>query len=191
MRTQLQPKVSQMFELATQGMDTAMQAGTRLQDEAMRWWAAMFQETKTIQGSEPHFQPRMSEIVPGARKNVEQYLMLFDHRCHRILELMRRAWKTGQSRSYGEAQQRMLDLWQASLGALESETQEMVQVNSRVMKTLSEAAGHSFEVAARSAQSGSGQFVSSSPLSAIRKIDGSTLRGKQGHAASARSSKWR
>ena len=167
-----------MFDQATQALDTAMQAGARLQGEAIRWWSGIFQGARALPGKQRPTQNLMTEIIPGAQKNVDQYRMLFDHSYHRSLDLLRRALEASQCQSYGEAQRRMLDLWQASIGNLQSSAQELTQINTRVMQTWSEAAERNAPVATETARPGAQAAASASAKSATRQTVG-RARSKQ------------
>lgn len=92
-----------------------MQAGIRVQGAAMHWWSEMIQKAGTAQQAQRRARSLMLDLLPKAQKNAGQYLSLLSHNYHISMDLLRKAFAADQSTSYGEAQKRMLELWQASL----------------------------------------------------------------------------
>lgn len=135
MGTKMQSNMTELIDQAAQTFGTALQTGMRMQSEAARWWSDMFQEANPLQRLQHRAQGMMTEILPNAHQNAGQFFSWFDRGYHTTLELFSRAMDSSQSHSYFEAQRRMMELWQASLGIMRANVQAMTQLNGRMVES--------------------------------------------------------
>jgi len=111
-----------LFEQAVEALEASLQSGLKVQEEATRWARQMVESSATPEQWQAKAQEIITKALPQAQENVEQ------------------AFATAQVGTPAEAQQKMQDLWEASLAAMRENAQAMVQANAKAMEQWTEAA---------------------------------------------------
>ena len=83
-------------------------------------------------------QDSMREAIPTAQKNVEEALQVMNQNTRTSLELLQKAVDTSKSESLTDAQAKATEIWTDMLTALRTNTQAMLQANSRMMESWSD-----------------------------------------------------
>lgn len=135
MGTKMQSNVTELIDQATHTFGSALQTGIRMQSEAARWWTDMLQEAASLQHLQHRAQGMMSGMIPNAQQNVGQFLTWVDRSCHTTLDIFSTAIDNSQNQSYFEAQRRMMELWQTSLGIMRANMQAMAHFNGRMVES--------------------------------------------------------
>jgi hypothetical protein len=138
MRTKMQSNVTELFDQAIETFDSALRTGVRIQEEATKWWTDMINEADSLQELQMRTRVMMNEAMPAAQKSVDQAMKLIDRTYRTSLDLLKKAFETGQSESIYEAQMKTQELWEATLAALRTNAQAIVQVNAQAMESWAE-----------------------------------------------------
>ncbi len=133
MMATLQNDVSAMFEEAVKSFDTAVRSGVKIQQDLTKVWTDALAKIDPMSGIDARTQALLEEAVPTAQKSVEECLKLIDKASQTSLDLLKKAMTAGAVQSLPEAKARTQEMWEASLAALRSNAQAMVDANSRVL----------------------------------------------------------
>lgn len=138
MKGKMSPNVSEMFDQAVESFDTALRTGVKIQEEATRWWSGMLLETDSLEEMQQRMRIIMNDTIPLTRRNIEQYMMIFDRTYRSSMEMLKKAFEMSQSDSIATAQVKTQELWEASLAMMRNNAQMIVQLNSRAMEMWAE-----------------------------------------------------
>jgi hypothetical protein len=130
--------VSDWFHKATEAMDSALKTTAKFQEETMQWWAEMLGGSNSIQDWQKRAQSMAMEAIPTAQKSAEEYLHAIDQTYRTGLELLRKAFESGEVHSIEDLQGRVQHLWENTLGALRTNTQAFIQANTKAMESWAE-----------------------------------------------------
>lgn len=130
-----QKMMTDLFQQAVETFEAAVQTGVKVQEEATRWWTDALSEAGSLQEWQKKAQTIVSEAIPTAQKNAEEYMKLIDQNYHNSLDLLKRAFETGQSDSLAQAQAKTQELWEATLTTLRTNAQAIVQANARALES--------------------------------------------------------
>ena len=104
----------------------------------MQWWAEMMGGSNSIQDWQKRAQAMVVEAIPTAQKTAEEYVHAMDQAYRSGLDLLRKAFESGEFRSIEDLQVRIQSLWENTLGALRTNTQAFIQANTRAMESWAE-----------------------------------------------------
>lgn len=138
MKTKMQSNVSELFDQAIETFDSALRTGVRIQEEATKWWTDMINEADSLQELQMRTRAMMNDAMPAAQKSVDHTMKLIDRTYRTSLDLLKKAFETGQSESMYEAQLKTQELWEATLAALRTNAQAIVQINAQAMESWAE-----------------------------------------------------
>jgi len=133
-----QQMVTDWFHKAAETMDAALKTNAKFQEETMQWWAEMLGGSNSIQDWQKRAQTMASEAIPAAQKSAEEYMRAMDQTYRTGLDLLRKAFESGEFRSVEDLQGRIQSLWETTLGAMRTNTQAFIQANTKAMETWAE-----------------------------------------------------
>ena len=138
MATKSQTFVTDMFEQAVDTFDAAMKAGVKAQEEATKWWSDLLGDAGSVQDWQRKAASVAGDVLPAAQKNAEEYLHVLEQNARNSMELLKKAFETGQSESVADLQAKTQKLWEASLATLRTNTQTVVQANAKALESLTD-----------------------------------------------------
>lgn len=133
MMSTLQNDVSHLFEESLKSFDTAVKTGVKMQQDLTKVWADALAKVDPTGGIDARTQAVLDEAFPTAQKSVEECLKLIDKATQTSMDLMKKAISGGAVQSIPEMKARTQEVWEASLAALRTNAQAMVDANSRVL----------------------------------------------------------
>lgn len=131
-----QKVVSDMADNAIRNYEQAVRTGFKLQEEAVKAWSNLFNQTSAAQECQKGFNA-MTQIankaLPVAQRRLEEVLQLVEKNTRTGTELMRRAVDAAQSPVLGNGQNKWTELWTSSMAALRSNTEAMLEINAKAV----------------------------------------------------------
>jgi polyhydroxyalkanoate synthesis regulator protein len=127
-----------LLDQAVATFGDAMKAGVKFQEDIGRWWSDVLDQTAPVQTWQKRSREMVSEAIPAAQRNAEEWMKVVEQNYRRSLELMRRALETENPATVAEAQTRMQDLWEASMQVIRDNAQAMAQANLHMMEAWAE-----------------------------------------------------
>jgi hypothetical protein len=137
--------VSDWFHKAAEALDASLKTSSKFQEETMQWWAEMMGGSNSIQDWQKRAQAMAIEAIPTAQKSAEEYLRAMDQTYRTGLDLLRKAFESGEFRSVEDLQSKVQGLWENTLGALRTNTQAFIQANTKAMESWAELVRRSAE----------------------------------------------
>lgn len=128
--------MADMTDKAMKNYETALRAGLKLQEEAVRCWSNIFNQTATAQDWQKRFSNFTcitSEVMPLTQRRMEEVLDLMEQNGRTSAELMKKAVDAAQTPVPAESQAKWMDFWTSSLGAMRSNAEAISQINARAI----------------------------------------------------------
>jgi hypothetical protein len=125
--------VSKLFEEAIRNYELALKTGIQLQEESTKLWREVLTETPNPLEFQEKLDALATDAFPTLRKKMEESVELVQANTKTSMELFHKAVEVYQASSFKEGQGKVLDLWDASLGALRANVNTMVKTNTEII----------------------------------------------------------
>jgi hypothetical protein len=135
MAAKAEAAVSSMFEDALQTYNDAVKAGVKVQEEVGKWWSDAIDHAGPAEEWQKKSKAVLSEAIPAAQKNAEEWLKLVEQNYKRSLALLKKAWETDTDASTMRAKTQ--ELWESSLELVRDNAQAIAQANMKMMEVWS------------------------------------------------------
>jgi hypothetical protein len=128
--------MTDIAEKALKNYEQVVRTGLRLQEEAGRCITSMFTQTASVQDLHKpmtYFNSVANGVLPEAQKRMQEMLDLVESNTRTGVELMKKAVDAAQTPVIAESQSKWMDFWATSLGAARTNTEALLQINSRAL----------------------------------------------------------
>ncbi len=135
MKEQEKP-VTEMADKAMKNYEQALRTGLKLQEEAVKCWNHMFNQTASPQDWQKrftNFTAMTSEVMPMTQRRMEEMLDLMEKNSRTGAELMKKAVDAAQTPILGESQAKWMEFWTSSMGAARSNAEAITQISARAI----------------------------------------------------------
>ena len=124
--------VSGLVDEAMGTFNDAVKAGVKVQEEIGKWWSDALEQAGPADQWQKKSRAIISEAIPAAQKNAEEWLKLVEQNYKRSLGLLKKAWETDADASTMRAKTQ--ELWESSLELVRDNAQAMAQANMKMME---------------------------------------------------------
>lgn len=131
-------KMTPMTELADKALknyEEAIRTGLKLQAETMQNLTNSFSQAvpsaNDWEKAFNRFASMASNAMPAVEERVEEVLELTEKNGRLGADLMRKSFEASQCTGIGDSQQKWVDVWATSLGAIRANTDALTQINAR------------------------------------------------------------
>jgi len=131
-------KMTSLFDQAVQTCGDAIKASVKIQEDVARWWGDVLDQGGAMQAWQKRSRAIMSEAIPAAQKNAEEWLRLMEQNYRRGMDLLKKALEPEQAGSATDVRARTQELWEAAMEAVRDSTQAMAQANMKMMEQWAE-----------------------------------------------------
>jgi hypothetical protein len=124
--------VGNMFDEAMTTFNDAVKAGVKVQEEIGKWWSDALDQAGPADQWQKKSKAILSEAIPAAQKNAEEWLKLVEQNYKRSLALLKKAWSADADANTMRAKTQ--ELWESSLEMVRDNTQAITQANMKMME---------------------------------------------------------
>ena len=142
--------IPDMAEQALKNCEQALRSGLKFQHQAGQWWTNMLDQGASIEDWQKRFSSftnLVNGFRPTAQKRVEEVLDLMEKNSRAGADLCKKASEAAQTPGIAESQAKWMEVWTSSLGAVRSNAEAAVQINSRAMEAWIEFAQKNADLA--------------------------------------------
>lgn len=135
MKEQEKPVVD-MADKAMKNYEQALRTGLKLQEEAVRCFNHMFNQTASPQDWQKrftNFTALTNEVMPLTQKRMEEVLDLMEKNSRNGAELVKKAVDAAQSPVPAESQAKWMEFWTSSMGVARSNAEAITQISARAI----------------------------------------------------------
>lgn len=125
-----------MADKAMRNYEQALRTGLKLQEEAVRCWGNMFNQTASTQDWQRRFTnltAMTSEMMPLTQQRMEEVLDLMEKNSRTGADLMKKAVDAAQTPVPAESQAKWMEFWTSSLGAARTNAEAISQISAKAM----------------------------------------------------------
>ena len=130
------PRVSEVTDKAMKNFEHALRTGVKLQEEAARCWTTVLNQSTSAhdwQKQIANYTNVANGVLPATQKQIEGVMDLMEKNTRTSVELIKKAIDAAQSPSPTESQNKWLDVYTSSLGAVRSTTEAVAQLNAQAI----------------------------------------------------------
>jgi hypothetical protein len=124
---------SEMLDEGWKNYEQALRSGLKYQEEAGRWWTRMFGQAASPQDFQKQLNLISSDLIPAARKSLEDCLEVLDQNSRTGVDLMKKGLDAAQSLNHEEKTAKAAEFWEGSMKSLKANTQAMIDINTKAM----------------------------------------------------------
>jgi hypothetical protein len=135
MKEQEKPVID-MADKAMKNYEQALRTSLKLQEEAMRCFSHMFNQTPYPQDWQKrftNFTALTSEVMPLTQKRMEEVLELMEKNSRTSAELVKKAVDAVQTPVPAESQAKWMEFWTSTMGVARSNAEALTQISARAI----------------------------------------------------------
>jgi len=128
--------VTDMADNAIKNYEQTIRTGFKLQEEAVKAWSNLFNQTGAAQEYQKGFAAVTqiaNKVLPLAARRMEEVLQLVEKNTRTGTELMRKAAEVAQSPILSNGQNKWTELWTSSMSAMRSNTEALLEINAKAV----------------------------------------------------------
>jgi hypothetical protein len=122
-----------LFDQAVKNYEVALKAGLKLQEDSLRMWTGLLNQTAAPQDAHKRAKTLVEDIIPQTQKTIEDNLKLMEQSSRTTLDLLKKAAAAAQATTMQDAQSKFLNLYEASLNAVRDTTVAFTQANAKAV----------------------------------------------------------
>ena len=126
-------RASEMFDDAISTFNDAIRSGVKLQEEVGKWWSDALEQNNPLDDLQKKSKAVLSEAIPAAQKNAEEWLKLIEENHKRSLALLKKACET-ETTDPARIRAKTQELWESSLALVRDNVQAIAQANVKMME---------------------------------------------------------
>ena len=132
-------------DLFRQAMDTfqsAIRTGVKIQEESTKRFTEMLRDFGSPMEWQKNTQSMMNEAIKATQKNIDESIRLMNHNAQAAMGLWQKAFenRSKQQQFQEEGAAGGEELWESALGVLRTNTQVILQANTRVLESWAQLA---------------------------------------------------
>ncbi len=142
--------VSDMAEQIVSNYEQALRSSIKMQQEAVQCWSKWFNQSAPAEDWQrrvTRFTHLVNQYVPENEKRVEELVDLMQANTRTGTELLKKVADATQTPMTSEGQNKWLEVWTSSMGAMRSSYERFMQIGGRAMDSWMDFAQKSSEMA--------------------------------------------
>ncbi len=130
---QTPPNLNDLFKQAVETFQTAVRTGAKLQEESTHRFTALLRDFGSPLEWQKNTQQMMTESIEATQKGIEESIRAINQNAQTAMTMMQKAFETRPVN--GAPEVKAEELWDAALGALRTNTQVVLEANSRLVES--------------------------------------------------------
>ena len=133
-------EAQKLFEQAVETFEAALKSGARIHEETVQRISELFSQTMSAEVWSQKSREMADQIIPSIRKNLDEAVTMMNTNAKASVDLLTKAFAAAQAQKLPEAQDRTRELWETALTTWRTNTQAMINANTKMLETWSEMA---------------------------------------------------
>jgi hypothetical protein len=144
MANEMTNTLTDLFKQATETFQSAVQTGTKLQQETLKAWTGPVCAEVCGDDIRDRGRKMSEESIKLMQRNLDESTRLLDTQCKQSLDLLRKAFDSAKGGEKADLFEQTRNMWQDSLDALRGSAQHMAKANSQFVENWSNFLTQSF-----------------------------------------------
>ena len=128
----------EVFHEAMRSYEKALKAGIQLQEESVNLWKDVLSKLGSPEELQAKLEAMRAEAFPKARERMEEWVETFNRTSKQTIDLFGKTLSVYQATSVPDAQRRVQDLIESSLGALRVNVHSALNTNAKIVASWKE-----------------------------------------------------
>jgi hypothetical protein len=128
----------EVFHEAMRSYEKALKAGIQLQEESVKLWKDVLSKLSSPEELQAKLEAMTVEAFPKSRERVEDFAETFNRTSKQAIDLFGKTLSVYQATSVTDAQRRVQDLMESSLGALRVNVHSALNTNAKIVASWKE-----------------------------------------------------
>jgi len=128
----------EVFHEAMRNYEKALKAGIQLQEESVNLWRDVLSKLGSPEELQAKLESMTVEAFPKARERMEDFAETFNRTSKQTIDLFGKTLSVYQAASVPDAQRRVQDLIESSLGALRVNVHSALNTNAKILASWKE-----------------------------------------------------
>jgi hypothetical protein len=141
MSTATQPNMSEMFQSALEQFESALKNGVKIQEESIKFLTSWAKDPPMMQDWTQRTQSAVTEMMSAAPQRWEETMRMMNEQAKSAMDLLHKAFEVNQSTNLPEAQGRLGELWEMTLGVMRNNIHSLLKTQSQAMRRWEEMVG--------------------------------------------------
>ena len=129
---------AQVFHDAMRNYEEALKSGIKLQEESVNLWKDLLTKLGSPEELQAKLEAMRAEAFPKARERMEECVETFNRTSKQTIDLFGKTLSVYQATSVTDAQRRVQDLIETSLGALRTNVHSALNTNAKIIASWKE-----------------------------------------------------
>ena len=129
---------TEVFHDAMRNYEAALKSGIQLQEESVNLWKDLLTKLGSPEELQAKLESMTADTFPKARERMEEFLETFNRTSKQTIDLFGKTMAIYQATSVTDAQRRMQDLIESSLGALRVNVHSALNTNAKIIASWKE-----------------------------------------------------
>src|SRR5215475_13648022 len=128
----------EIFREALRSYEKALKSGIKLQEESVNLWKDLLTKLGSSEELQAKLEAMRAEVFPQARERMEECVATFNRTSKQTIDLFGKTLSVYQATSVTDAQRRVQDLIETSLGALRTNVHSALNTNAKIIASWKE-----------------------------------------------------
>lgn len=127
---------AELAEQAIRSCEEAIRLSMKLQAETLECWSQLLKQSAAFSDWQKCYTRLSSAItstLPALERQFTELMTLTQENTRRSAELLRKTMEASQAANLSESQQKWMEVWTSSLGAIRANTEAVTQANGRAL----------------------------------------------------------
>jgi polyhydroxyalkanoate synthesis regulator phasin len=139
--TQTQSNLGELYHSALEQYESALKTGLKIQEESIKLWGTWAKHPPLMPDWTQKAQTAVLDTLSSMPQRFEESMRLLNEQSQRAMEMLHKGFDVSRSTNVAEAQEKVHELWEMSLGVLRNNMHSLLKAQSQAMQKWEEAAG--------------------------------------------------
>jgi hypothetical protein len=123
---------SGLFDQAFQTFGDALKSSVKIQEEVGKWWSDTLDQAGPVNEWQKKSRALVSEAIPAAQKNTEEWLKLVEQNYRRSAALFKKAFETNGDAA--DVRAKTKELWEESMELVRENAKALADANKKMLE---------------------------------------------------------
>ena len=141
MTSATQTNVTELYRNALEQFESALKTGVKIQEESIKMLTTWAKEPPLMPNWTEKAQANFLEMISGMPERLEEAMRTMNEQSKNAMDLLHKGFEAGHSTTVAEAQDKVRELWEMTLGVLRTNIHTLLKTQSQAIQKWEEVAG--------------------------------------------------
>jgi len=141
MATATQTNLTELYRNALEQFESALKTGVKIQEESIKMLTTWAKEPPLMPDWTQKAQANVVETISAMPERFEEAMRQMNEQSKKAMELLHKGFEAGRTTNVAEAQEKVRELWEMTLGVLRTNIHSLLKAQSQAIQKWEEVAG--------------------------------------------------